>query len=159
MEFSHIDANGAPQMVDVSSKKVTVRAAKARGVLNLGFSIMSKLENGEFSTRKGPVFCTAIVAATLAVKKTYEFIPFCHQLMLSHISIEIKPFDDERIEIFCTVKCEGQTGVEMEALTGVHIAALTVHDMCKAVSPDICVEFVGLVEKSGGKTLYKRKGL
>lgn len=44
-------------------------------------------------------------------------------------------FHDDVCEIEgrCTVKCDGKTGVEMEALTGVSTALLTVYDMCKAV--------------------------
>jgi cyclic pyranopterin phosphate synthase len=39
----------------------------------------------------------------------------------------------------------------MEALTGATVAALTIYDMCKALSHEIVVSDVRLIEKSGGK--------
>jgi cyclic pyranopterin phosphate synthase len=50
-----------------------------------------------------------------------------------------------------TVAIAHKTGVEMEALTGASIAALTVYDMCKALSHEIIIADVRLLEKSGGK--------
>ncbi len=152
--LTHIDKDNRPQMVDVSEKEVTSREAVASGTVRIGTKIMQELVSGEINTKKGPVFATAIIAATMAVKKTHELIPFCHPLMLEKIKIEITPIDSERLEVTCLVSCTGKTGVEMEALTGVHIASLTIHDMCKAMSPEIFVERIGLVKKTGGKKDY-----
>ena len=152
--LTHIDNDNRPQMVDVSGKEVTSREAIASGMVRIGKTIMQELVSGEISTKKGPVFSTAIIAATKAVKKTHELIPFCHPLMLEKIKIEINQIDSERLEVTCQVSCTGKTGVEMEALTGVHVAALTIHDMCKAMSPEISVENIGLVKKTGGKKDY-----
>lgn len=153
--LTHIDQDNRPQMVDVSNKEVTSRTAIAAGTIWLGETIMKELESGDIKTKKGPVFATAIIAATMAVKKTHELIPFCHPLMLEKINIEIYPLDHERLEIKCQVSCAGKTGVEMEALTGVHIAALTIHDMCKAMSPQIKVEEIRVLKKTGGKSDYE----
>ncbi len=149
--LTHIDKDNRPQMVDVSDKEITAREAVARGSVRIGKEIMLELVSGDIQTKKGPVFATAIIAATMAVKKTHELIPFCHPLILEKINVVITPIDSERLEITCQVSCTGKTGVEMEALTGVHVAALTIHDMCKAMSPDITVENVSLLKKTGGK--------
>lgn len=154
--LTHVNKNNQPQMVDVSEKGVTCREAIAAGTVRIGEAIMRELVSGEIKTKKGPVFATAIIAATMAVKKTHELIPFCHPLILEKIDVEITPVDSERLEIKCRVSCAGKTGVEMEALTGVHVAALTIHDMCKAMSPDITVENICLLKKTGGKRDYER---
>lgn len=153
--LSHVDEKNRPQMVDVSEKKETQREAQALGVVRLGEDIMQELQGGELQSKKGPVFATAIIAGTMAVKKCHELIPFCHPLQLEKIKIEITPLDKERLKISCVVGCFGKTGVEMEALTGVHVAALTIHDMCKAMSPAIEVESIRLLKKTGGKQNYE----
>ncbi len=155
--LTHIDDKNRPQMVDVSTKEVSRREAIALAVVKLGENIMKELESGEIKTKKGPVFATAIIAATMAVKKTHELIPFCHPLILDSIKLEILPIDSERLQITCLVTCTAKTGVEMEALTGVHVAALTIHDMCKAMSPEINVENICLLKKSGGKKDFTRE--
>lgn len=153
--LTHVNQENKPQMVDVSEKKETQREALAVGVINIGKNIMSELVAGDVKSKKGPVFATAIIAATMGVKKCHELIPFCHPLILEKINIEIKPIDDERLRITSLVSCFGKTGVEMEALTGVHIAALTIHDMCKAMNPGIRTEEIFLKMKSGGKQDYE----
>lgn len=153
--LTHLDKENRPQMVDVSEKSETVRVATASGVVKLGESIMKELAGGEIQSKKGPVFATAIIAGTMAVKKCHELIPFCHPIMLERINISVEVLDQESLEIKCTVGCRGKTGVEMEALTGVHIAALTIHDMCKALSPAIVVEKIHLLKKTGGKSDYE----
>lgn len=149
--LTHIDNENRPQMVNVAEKEVTFREAIATGTVLIGEKIMQELVHGDIKTKKGPVLSTAIVAATMAVKKTSELIPFCHPLILERINVEIHPIDAERLKVVCRVSCTGKTGVEMEALTGVHVAALTIHDMCKAMSPDILVENIRLIKKTGGK--------
>lgn len=155
--LTHIDKENRPQMVDVSDKIVTSREAVAAGIVRIGERIMQELLDGDIKTKKGPVFTTAIIAATMAVKKTHELIPFCHPLILEKINVEVKKLDSERLEVICTVSCTGKTGVEMEALTGVHVAALTIHDMCKAMSPEITVEDIRLLKKTGGKKDFERE--
>lgn len=154
--LTHIDKDNQPQMVDVSDKEVTSREAVATGTVLIGEKIMKELVEGDIKTKKGPVFATSIIAATMAVKKTHELIPFCHPLFLEKINVEITPVDTERLKIVCRVSCTGKTGVEMEALTGVHVAALTIHDMCKAMSPEISVENICLLHKTGGKKDFTR---
>jgi len=151
--FSHLDENKKnPQMVNVSQKEISLRTALACGSMFLGKKIREELEKtSDFSSPKGPVFATAIIAGTMAVKKCHELIPFCHPLLLEDIKIVITPKEAEKIEITCFVQTQGKTGVEMEALTGVHIAALTIYDMCKAISTEMVVEQIFLKQKTGGK--------
>ena len=155
-QFTHISNTGNPQMVDVSHKQATKRIAKAQAIVLLGKEILSKMQGDELITKKGPVFQTAIIAGVMGAKKTHELIPFCHPLGLEdcQISISIKK---EKIIIDSTAIVTGKTGVEMEALTAVTIAALTVYDMCKALSHNIVIEEVKLMQKSGGKKDFKRK--
>ena len=155
MEFSHIDKNNQPKMVDVGGKKSSKRKATAIAVMKAGEEIISLLEDNDFKTKKGPVFQTAIIAGIQAVKKTAELIPMCHPLMIDGVDLSIAVKDSVHIEILCTVKIEGKTGVEMEALTGATVADLTVYDMCKSISQNITIKEVKLLEKTGGKSDVK----
>ena len=154
-EFTHINKNNHPKMVNVGDKKITKRLATAKATMFLGAEIIFHFNEKELITKKGPVFQTAIIAGIQAVKKTSELIPMCHPLLINGIDIDIDIVDEEHIEIVCTVAIEGKTGVEMEALTGANIAALTVYDMCKAISQKMIIKEVKLIEKSGGKSDIK----
>jgi cyclic pyranopterin phosphate synthase len=140
-----------PTMVDVSEKKVSVRMASARTVVQLPPELKPFLQGTEIVSKKGPVFHTAVIAGTMAVKKTHELIPFCHQLPVESCKLNISISDELLVTIECTVKTTGKTGVEMEALTGATTAALTVYDMCKAVSHNIVIGETRLLTKTGGK--------
>ena len=95
----------------------------------------------------------------MAAKKTADLIPLCHPLALSHVEVNVEPRPGQgRIEITAEVRCEGRTGVEMEALTAVAVSALTVYDMAKAVDRGMVIEGVRLLEKLGGKSgAYERQ--
>lgn len=153
--LTHIDDSGRPKMVDVTGKEITRRMARAQARLSLPPEVRAALKGGELVTAKGPVFATAIIAGTLAVKKTAELIPFCHSLPVEHCAIRIEPREAELL-ITCEVATSWRTGVEMEALTGATLAALTVYDMAKALSHDMVIERVELVAKSGGKRDFDR---
>lgn len=155
-QFTHIDASGNPQMVDVSEKKVTKRTAKARAVVRVGKEILSLIKNNELVTKKGPVFQTAIIAGVMGAKKTAALIPFCHPIGLEDCQVKIK-IENQTIVIETLATITAKTGVEMEALTAASVAALTVYDMCKALSHDIVIEQIQLMEKTGGKKDFKRK--
>jgi len=153
--FTHINKDNNPKMVDVSAKKTTKRTAIAKATLFLGKEILSQFTNDELITKKGPVFQTAIIAGIQGVKKTSELIPMCHPLLINGVDIDIKILDSETIDVFCKVTIEGKTGVEMEALTGVNISCLTIYDMCKSISQEIVIKQVRLLEKTGGKSDIK----
>jgi cyclic pyranopterin phosphate synthase len=154
--LTHLDAANRPTMVDVGAKAVTRREAVAEALIKLPANVARELAATGHRTKKGPVFDTAIIAGTLAVKRTHELIPFCHPLPVDHVSIEVLPRRGG-LRITCKVAVEHRTGVEMEALTGASVAALTIYDMCKALSHDIVIEQVRLLAKRGGKRDFKRK--
>lgn len=143
-------------MVNVSGKKITKRVARARAIVHVGSKILALIKDNELVTKKGPVFQTAIIAGVMGAKKTSDLIPFCHPLGLEDCQITIN-VDKEKIIIHTTTALTAKTGVEMEALTAASITALTVYDMCKALSHDITIEMIQLIEKTGGKSNFKRK--
>ncbi len=154
-DFSHLDKEGNPTMVDVGAKAVTERMAKARTRVVLDNAIMDRLESDEIHTKKGPVFQTAILAGIMAVKRTADLIPLCHPLNITKSSVDIKVNAQREIQIDCEVRLTGKTGVEMEALTGCSVAALTIYDMCKGFSHNIIIKETRLIEKTGGKSDFK----
>jgi cyclic pyranopterin phosphate synthase len=156
-ELSHIGANGMAEMVDISNKQITLRAAKASGIIFLPESIYKLIVNNEIISAKGPVFNTAIVAGTMAVKNTATIIPFCHTIAIESCKFSFE-FDDKNthVKVFCEVITKGKTGAEMEALTGVSVTCLTIYDMCKAISPKMKIKDIMLVQKSGGKHDFER---
>jgi cyclic pyranopterin phosphate synthase len=143
-------------MVDVGGKEVTHRTAVAEARVKLPRQVALALRKSGHRTKKGPVFDTAIVAGVMAAKRTHELIPFCHPLGLTNCSIEIEERSGGLVAVRCEVSVHHRTGVEMEALTGATVAALTIYDMCKALSHDIEISGVRLIEKTGGKRDFQR---
>lgn len=153
--LSHVNKSNMPAMVDIGAKKTTRRTAEAVAKVVVTKEIAALFRNGDVQSAKGPVFQTAIIAGTQAVKETSRMIPFCHPLPIDRCEITLQ-MKKHAIEIRCLVGTEYKTGVEMEALTGATVAALTVYDMCKAVTHDMEIQSVRLVGKSGGKRDFKR---
>lgn len=139
-------------MVDVSTKEVTQRTAVAEATVLFPQDVYEQLAGQSFLTKKGAVFQTAIIAGVMAAKRTSDIIPLCHPLALSTCKIEITPAENYSIKVTCLVRCEGKTGVEMEALTGASAAALCIYDMCKALTHNIIISNIQLLEKTGGKS-------
>ncbi|MBQ3108499.1 MAG: cyclic pyranopterin monophosphate synthase MoaC [Clostridia bacterium] len=151
MGFTHIDENGNAVMVDVGNKEITSREAVAIGRIRMSAESFAAVAEGR--AKKGDVLGVAQVAGIMAAKKTSDMIPLCHTLILTKVSVEFAMFPETcEIEATCTVRCDGKTGVEMEALTGVSTALLTVYDMCKAVDKRMELNGIHLVEKHGGKS-------
>ena len=138
-------------MVDVSGKKPTVREARAEGYVTMQPATLQAIVEGNH--HKGDVFSVARIAGIQAAKQTSQLIPLCHPLMLSKVAVDfdVEP-DNLRIRVHSLCRLTGQTGVEMEALTAVSVATLTLFDMCKAVDPEMIIEGIKVLEKSGGKT-------
>lgn len=150
-QFTHINASGEANMVDVSAKAETVREARAEAYVYMAPETLQLIVSG--SHHKGDVFATARIAGIQAAKRTWDLIPLCHPLLLSKVEVQLEAVEQEnavRIESLC--KLSGKTGVEMEALTAASVAALTIYDMCKAVQKDMVISQVRLLEKSGGKS-------
>ena|SRR5438093_1168284 len=155
-DFSHFDETGGISMVDVAAKKTTRREAVAVATVRMKPDTLAKLI--EQALPKGDVLTTAKVAGVLAAKATPSLIPLTHPVPLNSIDIT---FDLDpgagTIEIHSIVRCEGRTGVEMEALTACAVAALTIYDMCKSAEKGIVIESLQLMRKSGGKSgLWER---
>lgn len=150
-QLTHFDASGNAVMVDVSGKAVTSRTAVAQGSILVNEAVRRAVQDGK--VQKGDVLGVARVAGIMAVKRTSDLIPMCHPLMIRKCSVDFTVDEGENsITAVCTVKCEGQTGVEMEALTGVSVALLTIYDMCKAIDKTMTMTDIHLVEKMGGKS-------
>lgn len=154
-DFSHFDEEGKARMVDVGSKKITERVARARATISLKSATLDQLN----SLKKGDPFQTARIAGIQAAKKTSELIPLCHPLLLTYIGINMETdVENSRVYIVSEVRCNGKTGVEMEALTAVSVAALTFYDMCKAIDKDMTITDIYLLEKSGGRSGHYLRG-
>ena len=133
MDFTHFNDNGRARMVDVSEKSDSVRTAVAAGRVRMNRETFALVKTG--GMKKG------------------DLIPMCHTLLLSGVDLDLALNEDDcAVDITATVKCTGQTGVEMEALTAVSVAALTVYDMCKAVQRDMEITDIRLLKKTGGKS-------
>ena len=150
-EFTHFDEHGNAYMVDVAEKDVTQREALASGRILMSDDAYRAVLGKK--VKKGDVFTVAQVAGIMGVKNTSALIPMCHTLLLTNAKVWFET-DDEACSItaFCRVKCEGKTGVEMEALTGVSVALLTVYDMCKAIDQRMEIGEIRLLEKTGGRS-------
>ncbi len=138
-------------MVDISSKKTTMRSARATGFVRVGASTLELIEKRLLP--KGDLFQIAKVAGIMAAKRNAELIPMCHPLPLSFVDVMIDlDHANTGVRISSEVRLEGKTGAEMEALMAVSVAALTVYDMCKAVDKTMVIGDITLVEKRGGKS-------
>ena len=156
-KLSHIDAKGKARMVDVGAKDITQREATAEAVVKMKPATLDLIVSAR--APKGDVLAVARIAGIQAAKRTHELIPLCHALALSSANVEFEPLGSGRLRIETTVRCDGKTGVEMEALTAASVAALTVYDMVKAVDRGMEIQRVRLVKKSGGKSgTWLRKG-
>ena len=156
--LTHLDHDGRPAMVDVSAKQATAREASAECRVKFPSAVAAQLHANGLKSAKGGIVDTAIIAGTLAVKRTHELIPFCHPLPIDGIRFAIDWHGERELRIECAVKTVYRTGVEMEALTGATVAALTVYDMCKALSHAIVLGPAKLVGKRGGKRDFGAAG-
>ena len=157
-DFSHFDETGGISMVDVASKSPTHREAVASVTVRMKPETMKRLI--EQALPKGDVLTTAKVAGVLAAKQTPSLIPLTHPVPINSVDItfDLDP-SSGTIEVRSIVRCDGKTGVEMEALTACAVAALTIYDMCKSAEKGITIDALQLMRKSGGKSgLWERSG-
>lgn len=138
-------------MVDVGEKASTKREARARGSIKMMSSTVEMVRNSTLP--KGNALETARVAAIMAAKNTPQIIPLCHPLLITGVTCEFECHAPAgTITITVSVRCNGQTGVEMEALTAVSAALLTLYDMTKGVDETLIIQQVCLLSKTGGKS-------
>lgn len=144
-EFSHVDKEGKVNMVDVGDKSIQKRVAIASGHISLNSETLTKIKDN--SMKKGDVLTTARIAGIQAAKQCSNLIPLCHTLLLNKVAIDTKLTEDG-VKVEALARCNGQTGVEMEALTAVSVALLTIYDMCKAVDKEMIISEIQLLEKT-----------
>ena len=150
-EFTHLDADGKAQMVDVGGKASTERVARAQARVFMSAETLAMIDDG--SHKKGDVLSVARIAGIQAAKQCSHLIPLCHPLMLTSVTVDLAlDAESSCVTIEATCRLSGQTGVEMEALTAASVSALTVYDMCKAVDKEMVINDVTLLEKSGGRS-------
>ncbi|MEM6910259.1 MAG: cyclic pyranopterin monophosphate synthase MoaC [Verrucomicrobiota bacterium] len=144
-------------LTDVSAKAVTARVARASCRIVFQPGVFAQLAAENFRVKKGRLEEIAGLAGMMGAKKTPDLIPHCHPLALQKIEVEVRP-EAERfsLKVVCTCRCQGQTGVEMEALTGASVAALTLYDLCKYQGQRMTISELQLEEKTGGKSDYQR---
>jgi cyclic pyranopterin monophosphate synthase len=150
-DFTHLDDQGRPRMVDVGDKQPTRRRAVAEGTIRMSADTARAVAEGR--TAKGNVLTTAELAGIMAAKRTADLIPLCHPLMLHSVRVTLEV--DETIPGVlgrAEVELVDRTGVEMEALTAVTVALLTIYDMCKALDRGMTIESVRVVRKEGGRS-------
>ena len=145
LALTHLDATGSVAMVDVSAKPPMRRQAIAQAFISLQVLTLDLIRTD--AVAKGNVLAVARIAGIQGAKRTWDLIPLCHQLPLSHVSVEFT-FEPEGLQIRACVRTTAATGVEMEALTAVSLAALTIYDMCKAVDKTMIISAIHLLEKS-----------
>lgn len=148
--LTHLDPEGRPVMVDVSTKAPTRRRAVAAGYLALSPECAQALESG--GGPKGDPWTVARIGAITGAKRTGDLIPLAHPLVLDAVTVA-QFWDPERRRAWLRVEValEGRTGVEMEALTGVSLGLLVLYDMLKAVNHRMEVGPVRLLLKEGGR--------
>jgi cyclic pyranopterin monophosphate synthase len=141
-------------MVDVGDKPETLRVAVAQAIVKVEPTTMDLIKEG--NSPKGNIVDAARLSATLAAKKTWELLPYCHPIDIDSIRVDIT-LEEKLIEVLVSVKNIAKTGVEMEAMTGACIGALTIYDMLKPVDENLSIESIRLVNKEGGlKTFFER---
>ena len=145
--LSHYDDSGSARMVDVSGKPSTPRTARAHAFVRMSAAVLDQLPKNP----KGNPLEIARIAGISAAKRTWDLIPMCHPLALSHVDVEVVR-RETGVEIVSRVSTTGPTGVEMEALTAASIAALTVYDMTKALDKTMEIQDLYLLEKAGGQS-------
>jgi cyclic pyranopterin phosphate synthase len=154
-ELSHLDPEGRARMVDVGAKPVSDRRAVARSEVRMAPPTAARVARGD--APKGDVASTARIAGIQAAKRTAELIPLCHPLPLSFVDVRVSVDEDAGVvTVEAETRTAAQTGVEMEAMTACAVAALTVYDMVKGIERGVEVATITLLEKSGGKSDWRR---
>jgi len=153
--LTHLDAAGQATMVDVGGKVATARYARARAVVRMSPEAAERVVRGD--NPKGDVVAVARIAAIQAAKRTDELIPLAHSLPLTQVDPAVViDAAAGTVTIVAEARTTDRTGVEMEAMVACSIAALTVYDMVKGIEPGVVIERVELLEKTGGKSDFRR---
>lgn len=151
LKLTHLDEKGRAVMVDVSEKASTRRTAWACGRIEMNAVAFESITDA--NNKKGDVLTVAQIAGIMAAKKVPELIPLCHSLALSKVEVECHLEPEKRaVLVRSMARCQGPTGVEMEALTATSVACLTLFDMIKALDPEATIQSLWVERKQGGKS-------
>jgi cyclic pyranopterin monophosphate synthase len=148
-KLSHYDAQGSVRMVDVTKKPPTSRTATAHAFVRMREATVRSVER--LDSPKGNPLEIARIAGISAAKRTWELIPLCHPVALTHVDVRAK-LCKNGIDITSNAAATGPTGVEMEALVAASVAALTIYDMCKALERSMEITELYLERKAGGQS-------
>ena len=149
MTLTHVDAQGAARMVDISAKPATRREAVTEGFITIAAPTLAAIAANAIA--KGDVLATARIAGIMAAKRTAELIPLCHPLPIDAVTVDLA-MEATGIRVTSSVVTTHGTGVEMEALTATSVALLTIYDMAKASDRGMVIGAVRLLRKSGGRS-------
>ncbi len=142
------DALHPIRMIDVGTKPVTLRTARASARLRAAPETIRRIHAG--ALEKGDAIAVARLAAITAAKRTSDVVPLCHPLPLDAVEATVGFAGPDAVVIETVVRATARTGVEMEALVAASAAALAIYDMCKSIDPGMTIEQVRLEAKSGG---------
>ena len=151
-------------MRDITHKQITLRTAKATGIIFCSAATIDLIKNDELP--KGNLFDVARAAGFVGAKSTPQLLPHCHPVSIDGMDIHFEflnadvhgqyfdnaVFDKTGIVITGDAKSIGRTGIEMEMLTAVSIAALEIYDMLKPVDKQLEIGSIKLLDKKGGKS-------
>jgi cyclic pyranopterin phosphate synthase len=150
-DLTHVNERGEVRMVDVGDKDATRRSATAEGWIRMEPATLDAVRKN--TVAKGDVLTVAKIAAISAAKRTPDWIPLCHPLIIDVIDVSLTLDDDlPGVKVVARTGLTGRTGAEMEALVAASAALLTVYDMCKAVDRAMEIGPIRLVEKRGGRS-------
>lgn len=136
-------------MRNILHKTDTERVAVADSFITMSPELRDVVQSRV--TEKGDALEIARVAAVMAAKKTWEIIPFCHQIPITQVDVEYS-FEDDGIRATVTCGCISTTGVEMEAMTAAAVCTLTLYDMLKPYDATCEIRATRLLSKRGGKS-------
>ena len=138
-------------MYDISNKAESLRTAIAQAIVKMKSDTIALIHDGK--SPKGNIFEAVRFSATMAAKRTWELIPYCHPIPIDSVKVDVS-LNQHSVQLIVEVKNVAKTGVEMEALTAASIGALTIYDMLKPIDEKLSIESVKLLKKSGGLTTF-----
>ncbi len=141
-------------MRSITNKIKTLRTARAQATVRMSPATIERIKKNDLP--KADVLPIARAAGIMAVKKTWEILPYCHPIPIDWVEVKFDVREDS-IVIEVTAEAVAKTGVEMEALTGASITALTIYDMLKPIDEDLEILGTKLLEKKGGKSSFVEK--
>jgi molybdenum cofactor biosynthesis protein MoaC len=155
-------------MRDITHKQVTLRTARAAGIIFCSPATLELVRNNQLP--KGNLFDVARAAGFIGAKLTPQLLPHCHPVGIDGMDMQFSFLNrEEHVDLFNDAvfsrsgivivgeaKSIGRTGIEMEVLTAVSVAALEIYDMLKPVDTLLEIGHIRLLEKRGGKSDRKK---